>query len=92
MSTIHKVIYTCEEATKLMIQEGDGKLSRIQKLRIWMHLQLCGACKTFDIQNKWIDAQIHKLAQLHDNIHLSEEQKSRLAEKLLALKQDKSEN
>jgi len=86
MNTIHKIIYSCEEASKLVVQKADGKLSQLQKFRIWLHLQICGPCKKFEIQNEWIDKQIHKIGHNAENATLSEEQKERIAKNIAANK------
>jgi predicted anti-sigma-YlaC factor YlaD len=82
MSTVHKIIYSCEEATQLIVKKADVKLTLVQRIRIWIHLQMCDACKRFNIQNAWIDKQIHKMAHRPEEIKLSAEQKNRIAERL----------
>jgi hypothetical protein len=81
--TMQKVTYTCEQATTLIVQKADGKLSLGQRLRLWLHLQMCSACSRFNIQNQWLDKQLHKLAHGHGHAHhLAEEKKTLLKQQL----------
>ena len=81
MKIVHKVIYNCEEATKYVVQKGDIKLSMIQRMRLWMHMQMCDACRRFDIQNEWIDKQMKNLLPNEEG-HLSHEQKEKMDQTL----------
>lgn len=56
-------LYTCEQATKLIVQKAELKLTLGERFRLWMHLALCKTCKQFSIQNAWMDKQLHKLAK-----------------------------
>ena len=82
MSTVHKIIYSCEEATQLIVKKADVKLTLVQRIRIWIHLQMCDACKRFNSQNAWIDKQIHKMVHHPEMNKLSAKQKNRIAEKI----------
>jgi hypothetical protein len=62
MNIIHKTIYTCEEATRLIIKKDEEKLSILQRTKLWLHLAICSACKRFKVQNKWLDSHLHKMA------------------------------
>jgi len=59
---LHKILYSCEEATKLTVKKGETKLTFSQRLRLKMHLLICDACRRFDIQNTWIDSQLSKMS------------------------------
>ncbi len=69
MSLIHKSVYTCQEASELIVKRHEQKLTRTQRFKLWLHLIICKACKQFEIQNSWIDKQLHKLAHAE---HVSE--------------------
>lgn len=70
MKIVHKIIYPCEDATKLMVQKGEIKLSLMQRFRLWMHLQICDACRRFNVQNEWIDQQLaNLLPDEHDHLN-----------------------
>ena len=45
---------TCKDATQLMSQKMDGKLSATQRLSLGFHLLLCKGCRTFDDQIRFI--------------------------------------
>lgn len=79
MNTMHKVINTCEETTKLILQQHEGKLSIVTKFRIKLHLMVCDACRRFNIQNKWIDEQIEKFHQEFEQESLSESCKEKMS-------------
>ncbi len=85
MKIVHKVIHTCEEASRLMVQEADVKFSPIQRFRLWLHLQMCDACRRFKIQNDWIDKQMANLLPDEDVVldqKKKEEIKNQLDEEL----------
>lgn len=63
MIVMSKIMYTCQEATQLIVEKADRKLSFSERLKLWFHVQLCDACKRFNIQNAWMDKQINKLGQ-----------------------------
>ena len=81
MKIVHKVIYSCEEASKYMVKKGDVKLSLMQRFRLWMHLQMCDACRRFNIQNEWIDKQLSSLLP-NEHDHLSDEKKAEMEQTL----------
>ncbi len=62
MSLIHKSVYTCEKASELIVKRHEQKLTPTQRFKLWLHLVICKACRQFEIQNSWIDKQLHKLA------------------------------
>jgi hypothetical protein len=49
-----KVMISCKEATKFISQQEEKKLSRNQRLQLWMHLAICTFCKLFYKQNLFI--------------------------------------
>ena len=77
MKIVHKVIYSCEDATKYMVQQNEMKLSLMQRFRLWMHIQMCDACRRFKIQNEWIDRQLANLLPNEED-HLSIEKKTQM--------------
>ncbi len=84
MSIIHKTIYTCEEATKLVVKKREQKLSTIQRFKLWLHLAICSACKRFEIQNTWLDNQLHKIASIEPESKLPIHSKEKIAAALRA--------
>lgn len=75
MSFFHSAFYTCQEASHIIVKSSDFKLSALQRFKLWVHLQVCVACKRFKIQNDWIDKKLHKLSQQPNHFNLSKEQK-----------------
>ncbi len=44
----------CKEATRLISQQEEAKLSFAQRLQLWLHLSICSFCRLFYKQNKII--------------------------------------
>lgn len=86
MNLAHKIIYSCQEATLLVVKKAEIELSLMQRIRLWMHLQMCAACKRFNLQNEWIDKQLHKNQHQLEKDRLTEAQKTRIATNLEAEK------
>lgn len=90
MKIMHKAVYTCEQASSLIVQKKENKLSLNQRFRLWMHLLMCDACRRFNIQNEWLDKQLHRLAhtsESHAHAHtMSEKAKEELRNKLASQK------
>lgn len=75
-----KTMYTCQEATQLIVEKADRKLSLSERLKLWLHVQICDACKRFNIQNAWMDKRVIKLGQCTH--HLTEDCKTRIINEL----------
>ena len=75
-----KTMYTCQEATQLIVEKADRQLSLTERFKLWLHVQMCDACKRFNIQNAWLDKQINKMGQRAH--HLPEDCKARIIDKL----------
>ena len=82
MQIIHKAVYTCEEASQLVVMKRDRKLPFMQRVRLWMHLAMCSTCRRFSIQNKWIDEQLHKLTKTTTTHEMSADAKQHIANRL----------
>jgi len=74
----------CEKASELVIKKEENKISTIDKMRLWMHLQMCRFCREFEIQNKFININLNSHygdgCQTHK---MSEEKKKEMKEALL---------
>ncbi len=68
---------SCKEATQLILKKEEGKLSIGQRVQLSLHLLICDLCKSFNLQNKWINKHIHHL-QEHFSIKASEEFKQKV--------------
>lgn len=49
---IHKLFYTCEDASMYMIRQEENSLNLIRRFRLWAHTRICVFCKLFEIQNQ----------------------------------------
>jgi hypothetical protein len=83
MRIVHKAVYTCEEASRLIVQKKDNKLNVKQRIRLWMHLAICSACKRFDIHNAWLDKQLHNMDSHDFNEAMPAKSKQKIAAALL---------
>jgi predicted anti-sigma-YlaC factor YlaD len=45
---------TCKKAVDLISKKEEGKLSAVQRFRLWRHLTDCSLCRRFSAQNKMI--------------------------------------
>lgn len=72
----HKMFYTCEQASELSIKNEEGKASLGERLRLWVHIQVCGFCKTFAIQNQKLTSYVDEWKGKRE-MHASKEAKDR---------------
>jgi len=56
---------TCKEATRIISQKEEGKITFKQRLQLWKHLGICSLCKLFYKQNKIITQHA---THLHEHI------------------------
>lgn len=74
-------MYTCEQATQMVIKRGQDKLTMGERMKLWMHLAMCKFCSLFEKQSRFLDEQaVHLNEQCHE--HLSEKSKSRILESI----------
>lgn len=64
---------TCKEAVELILKKEEGKLSFVQKIKLWRHLAACSLCRIFSIQSNFMN-QAMKQRQ-NKKRTLSEEEK-----------------
>lgn len=76
-------MYTCKKATLLIEKEETEKLSFLTKMRLKMHLMMCGTCAVYKKQSQllsnWI---INKKATKVEPIGLSEDSKQEIIKKM----------
>lgn len=53
---------SCKEATQLMSQKMDGKLSAMNRLSLGLHLLICRGCRNFDDQIQFIRKAVGLIA------------------------------
>lgn len=44
------MIISCRTLTENLTARSEGGLSRWQRFKVWLHLKLCGPCKTYAAQ------------------------------------------
>lgn len=76
-------MYTCKKATLLIEKEETETLSLLTKIRLKMHLMMCGTCaaykKNSQLLSKWIK---NKKAANVGVVKLSEDSKQRIIKKM----------
>lgn len=50
-----KLMYSCQEATQMVIKKEEEKLKFTEMVKLKMHLLMCGACKAFEKQTELIN-------------------------------------
>jgi len=64
--SIKHIIYNCKQATLLILKKKEGKLSLMERFRLFIHLLLCDPCQRFKKQSDFIDLSLH---HCEDNLH-----------------------
>ena len=79
---------SCEQASLLMIKKSSEKLSRTDRVRLWVHTKACAFCREFDHQNDFLDRNLH--FHYHENGHhhhqMSTKKKHELQEEITRMK------
>lgn len=73
---IHKLFYSCEDASLHAVRRSQGKSSMVERMRLWMHLRICDICKLFDQQNQKLDSLVND-SKGAENLKASEEVKAK---------------
>lgn len=76
-------MYTCKKATLLIEKEATEKLSLLTKMRLKMHLMMCGTCTAYKKQSQLLSNWIkNKKTTNIDIIELSEDSKQEMIKKI----------
>ncbi|BDS09967.1 zf-HC2 domain-containing protein [Aureispira anguillae] len=76
-------MYTCKKATELIEKEQSEALSLMTRMRLKMHLMMCGACAAYRKQSKNLSIWLkNKKGASVDKIELSEESKQQMIKKI----------
>jgi len=59
---------TCKKATEYIILREEGKISIKNRLQLWLHFGICGLCKLFSQQSKFISKNA---GHLHEHVEES---------------------
>ncbi len=75
----------CKQATLLVVMEQEVKLSFLNRVKLYVHLNLfCKYCKTFKIQTTMLQKSINKQVQedltLRTNFKMNEDKKLHIAQ------------
>jgi hypothetical protein len=71
---------SCKQAVNLISRKEEGKLSAVQRFKLWRHLVACSLCRIFSVQNKIIQEAIKH----QPTIPLASEEKERIIKTVLA--------
>ncbi len=74
-----KMMITCKEATRMVSKKEEGKLSSVNRVRLWYHFAICSLCRLFYRQN---DLLTKDAAGSFPTAPLSEQQKTEIIEAL----------
>ena len=57
---------SCKQATQLMSQKMDRKLGLAERMRLKLHVMMCGGCRNFGKQMDFLRATLRRLPQRDD--------------------------
>ncbi len=77
-----KLQITCKQATEFVVKRDEGKLSIKNRCLLLLHLGICGLCKIFAKQSKFIGKNSKNLHS-HIDETLSPEEKQQIITSLL---------
>ena len=81
-----RFMYTCKEATELMSQSLDRKLTFGQKIGLKIHLSMCKLCsrhkKQMSFLQQLFSRNAEESADLHQSLNLSDEKKEEIKENI----------
>lgn len=70
---------SCKKATYLVSKKEEGKLKWIESIQLRSHMTICGLCRLFEQQSKFISNQAK---HMHSDASLSEHQKVKIIKTL----------
>jgi len=80
MKTLKKYfVITCLEATNFVSRREEKKLSSGEQFKLSLHLAICGFCRLFEKQNKFI---ISHMKHIHSDVLFSAAEKEQLQRKI----------
>jgi len=72
-----ELIISCKQATEYIIKREEGKLSPGKRMLLWLHFCICGFCKFFAKQSKFIGKNAENLHN-HIDESLSQSDKEKM--------------
>lgn len=79
----HKLFYTCEHASMVAVKKADGASSTLERIRLWVHIQVCEFCKIFELQNRKLNSLVDKEKSELKKVRANAEAKQRWKDALL---------
>lgn len=61
------MIYTCQEASLISIKNEFSEAGLLQRIRLKLHLLICGPCLDFDIQIKELTRKMKEISCYYNN-------------------------
>jgi hypothetical protein len=81
---MNKLMLSCKKASALIIKRNDFRLTRVEKVQLFFHLLMCGACHRFDIQNKFLNKALEQQIKESEEVLESEEAPEGLKENIIS--------
>ena len=72
-----KLQITCKQATEFIVKRDEGKLSLKNRCLLWLHMGICGLCKLFAQQSRFIGKSGSNMGK-HITESLSPEEKEKI--------------
>jgi hypothetical protein len=87
MKFINSIMITCVKATELIEKQQVHSLSAGERLKLRLHVSMCGACKAYQKQSKTIEKAINRWLHHADakSHSLSQAKKDQIIEELKKL-------
>jgi hypothetical protein len=76
MVPFRKTMFNCKQATLLSIKKEEGKITPVERLKLWYHLLYCDPCRRFIYQWSVLTKKKFTL------ISMSDQAKKRIQQKI----------
>ena len=82
MSVFHSLFHSCKEASAHVLLREEGKLGRLDRLRLRVHLAVCKACAAFAEQSAAIRDALPQALKNSGGARLTDAEKRTMEERL----------
>ncbi len=77
------LMLSCIKATEFVEKKLDNKLNMIEKIQLYLHTRMCGACRLYEKQSKFIDEVLKRYLNgsfpiINEEITLSDKIKEKI--------------
>ncbi len=86
MKLLNKIFLTCKKATELIEKETVFSLTKVEKIKLFFHKQMCESCTKFASQSKLIDTILSWPNKTEDNLTKEDEMKISVLKKEISKK------